>query len=132
MNLEMDLDRKVCLEKKPALGARGAFEAAITEGLKGNGLDFDCPQALAILGGIYLDQNEFQQAIDAFGRASALKPSSELLSVGLFHALWSSGDKDKAVQEAARFLKSYPEKAEEYPRLIEELYAAYGLEQEGE
>ncbi len=58
---------------------------------------------LATLGGVYFDRGMFGAAAVVFEKATTLAPTSEAMSLGLFHSLWELGQRDEALQEIARF-----------------------------
>lgn len=58
----------------------------------------------AILGEILWQQKGATQAVPLFQKAVELAPTSELASLGLFHTLLETGEKQRAVQEMNRFL----------------------------
>jgi predicted Zn-dependent protease len=75
------------------------------------------------LGGIYtfhLRRPERGEA--AFRKAVHLKPSSELASLGLFHALLAQKKTREAVEEMFRFTAAYP--SQEYAQLRQETAAS--------
>ena len=59
----------------------------------------------ALLGDSLWDLGRLAEAIDSFQRAVELAPASEMPSLGLFHTLLESGDKQRAVAEMDRFLR---------------------------
>lgn len=71
------------------------------------------------LGGIYFEAGRIDEAVECFRRASTLSPRSELPSLGLFHSLWATGDRNGALAEMRRFVSIAP--SAEYARLIEDL-----------
>lgn len=77
---------------------------------------------LTVLGGIYWELNSHEDAIEVFKRASHVSPTSEMISLGLFHCLWKSGDTDQAFDEMRRFLLvGY---SEEYRTILKEINEA--------
>ena len=71
----------------------------------------------ALLGEVLWQQHGAAQAIPAFQRAVELAPTSELASLGLFHTLLETGDKQRALQEMNRFLSLSD--SEEYEAIAE-------------
>jgi predicted Zn-dependent protease len=55
------------------------------------------------LGGIQLDLGDIGAAVEHFGRASQLSTTSELASLGFFHALLKAGRTRDAFDEMRRF-----------------------------
>ena len=74
---------------------------------------------LALMGDIYGDANEPAESTKCFQKAVELAPTAEIPSLGLFHALWDSGDRAGAFAELKRFLSIA--QSEEHFRLIEEM-----------
>jgi tetratricopeptide (TPR) repeat protein len=73
----------------------------------------------SVLGGIYADLNEHNNALVSFKRATQLSPNSELASLGLYLS-YKKLDKDEdAILELIRYLKYYP--ANMYKVTLEEL-----------
>ena len=72
-----------------------------------------------MLGGVYFDLGDFQQAARWFKRATKLSPKSELASVGLFHSLWELDRTADAVAEMRRFLRGSD--SPEYTKLLRDL-----------
>jgi predicted Zn-dependent protease len=60
----------------------------------------------SISGGISLNLRRFQEAEAYFRKAVQLKPTSEIASLGLFHALWEQSKRDEAMAEMKRFALS--------------------------
>jgi predicted Zn-dependent protease len=58
----------------------------------------------AILGEIFWEKHNLDEAISSFSKAVELSPKSELASLGLFHAWWESGQRQRAREEMDRFL----------------------------
>jgi predicted Zn-dependent protease len=79
----------------------------------------DSASVHAILGEILWGQRKLDEAITAFGRAVELSPMSELASLGLFHTLWESGQRQSAMKEMDRFLSL--SKSVEYDDIAREL-----------
>jgi predicted Zn-dependent protease len=77
------------------------------------------PAIVGMTGSLYWELKEYERARDWYRRAVELSPKSELASIGLFHSLWRTGDRDAALQEMNRLeqLRS----SEEYQRLRGEL-----------
>src|SRR5438105_304438 len=51
------------------------------------------------LGDVYWRLGSVDEAIPCFLRASQLAPKSELVSLGLFHTLWETGQTRRAMKE---------------------------------
>jgi len=64
----------------------------------------DSASVHAILGEIFWEQHNLDEAIASFSKAVELSPKSELASLGLFHTLWESGQRQRATEEMNRFL----------------------------
>ena len=60
----------------------------------------------ALLGDVQWEQNKTAEAVASFRRAVELAPNSELASLGLFHTLMESGDKQQAIAEMERFMSA--------------------------
>jgi len=83
----------------------------------------ECPDDAEVLGRsgfVKYAQGQHDAAESLFVRATALDPSRELWSVGLFHSLWKLNRSDEAFDEIRRFLRAYPDTLE-YRRLIREM-----------
>lgn len=57
----------------------------------------------ALLGDALWEQGDLPKAVRSFKKAVKLSPESELASLGLFHTLMESGDKQGAIRELNRF-----------------------------
>lgn len=83
----------------------------------------DCAGAWGLLGSIYLLELRLpKKALHCFEKATQLSPRSEMASLGLFHALWRSRKRSRAVAELKRFQsvshsKDYAEIAAELKEL---------------
>ena len=72
-----------------------------------------------VLGGVYMNLEEHEKALDNFKKATILSPKSELASLGLYVS-YARVDKDEeAIGELIRYLENYP--AELYKDTLEEL-----------
>jgi predicted Zn-dependent protease len=58
----------------------------------------------ALLGDALWEQNDLGGAVASFRQAVKLAPNSETASLGLFHTLLESGDRQSAIAEMSRFL----------------------------
>jgi predicted Zn-dependent protease len=96
---------------------RYAEAAQILEGLRER--HPQSASAHAIFGDVLWEQNKVAEAIPAFQKAVELAPTSELASLGLFHTLLESGDKQRAIAEMNRFLSVADSK--EYKAIAERL-----------
>ncbi len=74
---------------------------------------------LALRGDTLWDLGRLVEAISSFQRAVALAPASEMASLGLFHTLLESGDKQRALAEMDRFLSLTD--SQEYESLAQSL-----------
>ena len=81
--------------------------------------DPDSPTILAVLGDVCWELNHLDEAIFFFQKATVLRPSSEPVSLGLFHFLWESNRQDDAFEEMKRFLAN--NESEEYTRLLADI-----------
>jgi predicted Zn-dependent protease len=70
-----------------------------------------------VVGHLRWEQNDIQDAIKCFRKAVALDPALELASLGLYHTLWSSGQKEEALEEMKRFIQV--SHSDEYDRLLQ-------------
>jgi len=77
------------------------------------------PEAELILGGLYLEQGNYAEALKLFTSLTGQHPASEKSSLGLFLSLWHLGRSDDAVAEMRRYLKGYD--SMEYRRLRRDL-----------
>jgi len=117
MNANDDIDR--ALAEATELCNRNEFSAALRLAeplLVSEPAD---PRVLGVLAGVYLRQGRFAEAALYFRRVTDLSPRSELGSLGLFHALWASGEHALAERELTRFLGV--RESEEYRILLEEM-----------
>jgi len=74
---------------------------------------------IATLGDVCWELKEYKEAINAFEQATKMAPKLEAVSLGLFHCLWESDQKDSAMEELKRFQKiSY---SEDYEMIIKEI-----------
>lgn len=79
----------------------------------------------SVLGGVYKDLKEHENALTSFKKASDLNPKSELASLGLY-IIYAELDRDEeAIKELIRYLRQFP--ADLYKDTLEELLE--GLEQ---
>ena len=72
-----------------------------------------------VLGGVYMDLEEHEKALDNFKKATILSPKSELASLGLYVSYVNVDKDEEAIGELIRYLKNYP--AELYKDTLEEL-----------
>jgi len=72
----------------------------------------------ALLADTLWDQGQLTQAIASFRKAVELAPKSEMASLGLFHTLLESGDREGAIAEMDRFLSLSD--SEEYQALAQQ------------
>jgi predicted Zn-dependent protease len=70
-----------------------------------------------VLGHLRWEQKDLHDAIECFRKAVVLDPVLELASLGLYHTLWSSGQKEEALEEMKRFIQV--SHSEEYDRLLQ-------------
>jgi len=75
--------------------------------------------AYGMLGHLYFQLGDFDNALNSYLKSTALSPKSELGSLGLFHTLWKLDRKDDALAEAKRFLELRASK--EYEMLFDEI-----------
>lgn len=61
-------------------------------------------QLLAAIADTYWKNNEIENAIKYFTQAIKLQPEWEVVSLGLFHCLWTIDETDKAFEEMKRFM----------------------------
>jgi predicted Zn-dependent protease len=79
----------------------------------------DSASVFGILGDVYWRLGSLPEAIQCFRRAVELSPTSELASLGLFHALWEAGQYRQAREEMKRFVST--SHSPEYARILGEL-----------
>jgi tetratricopeptide (TPR) repeat protein len=72
-----------------------------------------------IMGGMYRDLEDFENACLSFRKATLLKPANELASLGLYLSFCDLGKYSEAIQELKRYLDEYP--ANNYKTTLEEL-----------
>jgi tetratricopeptide (TPR) repeat protein len=58
---------------------------------------------LIVLGHVYYDMGQFDKSEMVFRRATALAPTLEAVSKGLFHSLWKLEKRVEALEEIKRF-----------------------------
>jgi predicted Zn-dependent protease len=96
--LEKLLDQAIaCKNRRKFVDAEKVLRATVKEFP-------DSASAWGLLGGIYL--SELAKPLPAgrcFAKATRLSPRSEMASLGLFHALWQTGQYRKAVAELERY-----------------------------
>jgi tetratricopeptide (TPR) repeat protein len=73
----------------------------------------------SVLGGVYSDLGENENALISFKKATQLNPKSELASLGLYVTLAKLDMDEEAVGELIRYLKHYP--ADLYKDTLKEL-----------
>jgi cytochrome c-type biogenesis protein CcmH/NrfG len=79
--------------------------APLLQTLKTNPEDFE---ALAKVGNIYYDAQQFPEAIQYYDRALQIKPENSDVRTDLGTALWYTGDADRAIAEFQKALKYRP------------------------
>jgi tetratricopeptide (TPR) repeat protein len=63
-----------------------------------------CAPAFGLMGGVYyFELGKWKEAVSCYQQAVRLSPRSEAASLGLFHSLWDSGLREKAIVEMNRF-----------------------------
>ena len=72
-----------------------------------------------VLGGVYMDLEEHENALENFIKASILSPKSELASLGLYVSYANVNKDEEAIGELIRYLQNYP--AGLYKATLEEL-----------
>jgi len=87
--------------------------------------DKKCIGVYAVLGGVHLDLEEYDNALINFKKATELNPKSELASMGLYVSLVELNRNEEGVKELIRYLKNFPAKL--YKGTLEELLE--GLEE---
>jgi tetratricopeptide (TPR) repeat protein len=78
------------------------------------------PAVHAVLGYLYWEQGQLDNAISSFQKAVSLAPRSEDASLALFHCLWEKNATDEALSEARRFLSL--SHSDEYQELLSSLF----------
>jgi len=73
------------------------------------------------LGVCYRDMQKFTDAVAVYRRAVLLAPKNERVSLGLFHALWQSDQKDAALEEIKRFQMLTNWSCKDYLAIVAEL-----------
>jgi tetratricopeptide (TPR) repeat protein len=74
---------------------------------------------LAKLGEVYWELQNLPIAIDCFRAATKHSPSSETVSLGLFHCLWENEQRIEALDEAKRFF--HVADSADYRKIVREL-----------
>lgn len=87
-------------------------------------------KTLRIVGVIFLDGKDFQNAFQCFQKALEIDPTSASASIGLFHTLWNMGRYSDGLAELRRFLSV--SQSEEHFKLIEEMSEVARREQDNE
>lgn len=77
----------------------------------------------AVFANTLVDCGDYAEAESEFYAAVQLRPTSELISLGLFHCLWDQGKTDQALKEIKRFLEISD--SEDYRKIVEEIYQKY-------
>jgi predicted Zn-dependent protease len=113
---EMRDDLKSRFHEAVALKEEGDFDSARKILLKLHQDDPASAAILAVLGDVCWELQHLDEAISFFVEAVALKPTSETISLALFHCLWESKRTDDAFNEMKRFLAN--NESEEYARLL--------------
>lgn len=72
-----------------------------------------------ILGGVYSDLREYNNALDNFKKATDLNPTSELASLGLYLTYIKLDRDEEAIEELKRYLRQFP--ADMYKDTLKEL-----------
>ena len=85
---------------------------------------YDSAALFAVLGGVYWELKELDEAIKCFVKATELAPRSETASLGLFHSLWQQGRESEALDECKRFMALSD--SEDYRSIIAEINADNG------
>lgn len=75
---------------------------------------------LAVLGDVYWDLKEIEEAVGCFRKATLIKPLSETVSLALFHCLWNLGRRNEALDEAKRYLNHSD--SSDYREMIQEMH----------
>jgi cytochrome c-type biogenesis protein CcmH/NrfG len=81
----------------------------LLEALKNNPKDFD---ALAQLGNIYYDTENFDTAVQYYGKALEVRPGNANVRTDMGTAYFRLGDSDRAIKEFETALKSDPKHAQ--------------------
>ncbi len=92
----------------PAPGAMpniAEMAAPLLDAVKRNPNDFD---ALTKLGNFYYDQQQYQQAVEYYGKALEVRPDSIPVRSDMGTAYWYLGDAKRAVAEFDKVLKEDP------------------------
>jgi predicted Zn-dependent protease len=74
---------------------------------------------LAVLGDVYWDLEELEEAISTFRRAIEIAPTLEAVSLGLFHCLWKLERREEAMEEIKRFQTISD--SEDYRQIVKEI-----------
>jgi tetratricopeptide (TPR) repeat protein len=77
------------------------------------------PGIHTVLGGVYSNLEEYENALINFRKATELNPKSELASLGLYVTLSDLDKDEEALHELFRYLKIHP--ADLYKDTLEEL-----------
>ncbi len=62
------------------------------------------PALLVLLADTHWEIGNFESAVDFFRSATAIRPRTEFVSLGLFHCLRDMGKQEEALDEAKRFM----------------------------
>ena len=84
---------------------KGQLEKAIEIFLKIIALDPNNGAAYTVLGGIYIDLDDYGQSFKNFKKATELNPNSEFASQGLYISLVELDKSPDAINEMKRFLE---------------------------
>ena len=121
----MEMENPICEIFDRAIEARDRKEFGVAEGiLKSIANRVDDKAAFhAVLASVLWSEGKITEAITSFSRATELAPSSEVVSVGLFHCLIKNGRVDDAFNEIRRFLAT--NESPEYVRLLREMKESF-------
>lgn len=72
-----------------------------------------------VLGGLYADEEEYDESYFYYRKATVLKPQNELASLGVYLRLIDLDEHEEALHELQRYLNRYP--ANLYKTTLEEL-----------
>lgn len=115
----MDERLRAAFDRAIALKDAGRLDEAREELLELHRASPESPAILAVLADTIWDSGSPRDAIEFFRLAQELRPSSEILSISVFHCLLESGEAEAALDEMKRYVGQY--EAVEYQKLLDEM-----------
>ena len=114
---ESDLDKLI--QEILDLKLRGDFSCAIEKAEALTSKYYSKASVFGLLASLFFEIEQYDKSIIYFRKTIEISTKSETASLGLFHSLWSLGEKEKAWEEMRRFQEMA--KSEEYDNLQLEL-----------